>query len=131
MESSACRDRILCSLLSRLLLTMLEALVGPVEVGIDDSMPALGGHVRQRAGELASSIVHQIVDAPMCAHSILHEGLNLQSSVGPVHTYTLQCYLSAVLPHDQCYLSAARLCARPEHEHCPPDPNVELPAPPS
>lgn len=56
---------------------MLQAIVGAIEVGIDDSVPALGLHVGQWAHELTTSIIDQVVNTAVLLNSVVHESLHL------------------------------------------------------
>ncbi len=56
---------------------MLEAVIGSIEVSVNDCIPSLGAHHSQRGHELPAPIVNQVVKATVLTHSILHECFNL------------------------------------------------------
>ncbi len=58
-------------------LTMLQAVVGSVKVGVNHGLPPLGADVVERAKKLATAIVDQVVNLSVGFNSIFHEGLNL------------------------------------------------------
>lgn len=60
-----------------IMLTMLQAVVGAIEVGVHHSIPSFSAHGCQGTQELASAIVHQVVKTTVLLHGIFHESFNL------------------------------------------------------
>ena len=60
-------------------LTMLQTVVGPIEIGVDDSVPTLGPDVGKRTQELPSAIVDQEVDlTTVVLNCVLHQSFHLE-----------------------------------------------------
>lgn len=65
---------------SRTHLTVLQAVVGPIEVQFNDRLPSLCAHVSKGTHKLSSTIVHQVVYLSVLADGMTHQALHLRTN---------------------------------------------------